>query len=359
MKARWLRFVFFVLPPIVVAAQVTDVSGVIQTVELNAGKPYFIPTHPRVTTTIRFPNEIGAPEGRGFTEDETKQPGEYVVSWGTGDSYFTVTPLEGARMANLNVPYQGATYVFYFYQASEQFKAVASVCLSDRKPEPKADPKDSRGAKPKLGETLPQEEVRRQSELPAEEYVEPTPARLLGLIDKLKVIHAQPVGPALAATAQAMKLEVAISREELNAGGKDPADSPIMEGLAGVIPSGVNDGGLYQLILLRAVRDRRMNCIGFVLLVRNASAQPIAFDVSSFGARAGALYLTQCLSDAPAIFAPGEQKEAYFVVRLPRAEPLRAANDWRISVDLVSPRLNPGAAIARGFVTQQAREGAR
>jgi len=57
-----------------------------------------------LTTTIRFPAEIGVADGQGFTEDPAKEitggngrlTSEYHIQWTQGDSYFTVAPLAGA-----------------------------------------------------------------------------------------------------------------------------------------------------------------------------------------------------------------------------------------------------------------------
>ena len=81
--------------------------------------------------------------------------------------------------------------------------------------------------------------------------------------------------------------------------------------------------------------------------------------MASFAARSGAANLGQILSDAPAILAPHEEKEAYFIVRLERSNPMRAGNAWKITVDLLSPRLNPGAAIARRYAQEKAQADAK
>jgi hypothetical protein len=202
--------------------------------------------------------------------------------------------------------------------------------------------------------------VKRLTTLPASPYVPITPARLLGFMDRLKLIHATSPGPELAGLAQAMDVEVALSRAELDA--RSPAAphaAPDVVGVAGVIPGGVTDNGLFQCVLLRAVRDNKLNCVGFILLLRNLTDQAIAFDVASFAARSGAASLGQILSDAPAILAPHEEKEAYFIVRLERSNPMRAGNAWTITVDLLSPRLNPGAAIARRYAQEKAQADAK
>jgi len=93
-------------------------------------QPLFVPTHPRVTTTIRFPGEIGVSDGQGFHRRSAKEitagngrlTSEYHIQWTQGDSYFTVVPLAGAGTRNLNVPYQGNTYVLYFYPVEKRFR---------------------------------------------------------------------------------------------------------------------------------------------------------------------------------------------------------------------------------------------
>lgn len=316
---------------------------VVQTVELASARPYFVPTHPRVITTVRFPREIGAPDGSPavFSEDATSPSAEYAVTWQQGDAYFTITPLKTAGMANLNVPFEGCTYVFYFYPTTDPLKAVAAVNLR-----PAAATALDSGP---VGAAPAEPAITRANAAPVDQHLAPTPARLVGFLDRLKLIHATPIGPRLAELVAAMRVEVAITRAELPPGAPAMNAAPDSNGISGAIATGLNDAGLFQVVLLRAVRDPRLNCIGFACLLRNTSDLVLAFDVNSFGARAGAEYLSQRISDATPILQPGEQSPAYFVVALDRNSPLRADNDWKITVDLVSPRLNPGAAVARGF----------
>jgi hypothetical protein len=313
---------------------------VIQSIELTATRAYYVPTHPRVTTTIRFPQEIGAPEGAVgvFTEDGGKQSGEYLVTWQQGDTYMTVTPLKDSQMANLNVPCGEQTVVIYFYPVSDPLKAIACVNLLA----PSVVPRQSATAAGAAS-------IIRQSAPPANNVPPATPARLVGMLDRLKLIHATSTAAELATLADTMKVEIAWSTEDSDAGSLPSAGLGLRPTSSALIGNGINDAGLYEIILLRAVRDPRLNCIGFVCLLRNTSDQLLAFDVNSFGARAGAEYLPQRISDAPPLLKPGEQSPAYFVVTPSSASPLRAANDWRISVDLVSPRTNPGAGITRRF----------
>lgn len=334
-----------------------DTSGVIRTIRLDAQHPYFVPTHPRVTTTLRFPGPIDAPDGavREFTEDAARDDAEYLVSWQPGDAYFTITALARAGLANLNVPYRGCTYVFYFYPVTDQLKAAACVNLGPPLPGGAVSP-----AAAPAGRATPSERpspdtppISRKAAAPPSGFLPVTPARLIGFLDRLKLIHATRPGPALAQLTRAMGLEVAGTREELGETASSGVGLP--EGLSGLIDTGLNDAGLFQVILLRAVRDPRLNSVGFICLIRNASDHVLTFDINSFGARAGGMYLLQRISDAVPLLRPGEQAPAYFVVTPSRNDPLLASNDWRISVDLVRPRLNPGASIARDFGRETVR----
>jgi hypothetical protein len=338
------------LLPVASRAEPCDTSAVIQTAVLDAGRPYFVPTHPRVTTTIRFPKGIGAPDGAVtvFTEDAAHQPGEYLITWQQGDAYFTILPLKVAPMANLNVPFQGQTYVFYLYQVADQLRATASVNLVSQTAPTLTRPANTPGAATTGASANPPAEVARLPAPPETPYVAATPARLVGFLDRLKLIHGTAFGPELGALSEAMGVQIAVAPEERR---------PTSSSVAGIaeLASGLNDAGLYQIVLLRAVRDRRLNCLGFICLIRNTSKEVLAFDVNSFGARVGAEYLGQRISDATAILKPGEQAPAYFVVQPDRNTPLQAANAWRLSVELVSPRLNPGAGIARAFTHREAQ----
>ncbi|OIR04366.1 hypothetical protein GALL_135660 [mine drainage metagenome] len=291
-------------------AETSGPAGIVQTAVLDAMHPLFVPTHPRVATTIRFPGPIGAPEGRGFTEDEQRVPGEYLVTWSQGDSHLTLTPLEGAGPSNLNVPYQGLTYVLYFYPAASQFQAVASLSLRPApegglQPQPPRGEAGFRGGHP--GST----------------------ARWLGLIDRLKVLRAAAPGPPMNRIAAAFGLECLD-----------------LEPTSDASPGG---HGQFRTQLLRVVRDAETNSLGFVVRIENTSDRDLAFDVSSFSARAGGIRLPQVLSDAPATLERGATTEAYFVTSCPANRRLTADNRWIVSVALSAPRINPAAAVITTF----------
>jgi len=156
-----------------------------------------------------------------------------------------------------------------------------------------------------------------------------------------------------------MDVEVALSHAELDT--RPPADlrsAPDLVGVAGVIPGGVTDNGLFQCVLLRAVRDNKLNCVG----IHPAFAQP---DGSGDRLRRGELCRPRrgrkSQPDPFGLrrrsFAPREEKEAYFIVRLERSNPMRAGNAWKINVDLLSPRLNPGRRSPARYAQEKAAGG--
>jgi hypothetical protein len=171
--------------------------------------------------------------------------------------------------------------------------------------------------------------------LPAKGFVAPTPARLDGLLRKLRAIHAAKLGSELEDLAEAMKLTVAVSSAE-----RDGPDA---------IPHPIAGNGDFQLILLRAARDASLDAVGFVVLFRNTSKREVSFDLRTLSARCGAALYTAQVVEAPVRLAPGELRPGYFVIVGAgdgRPGYLLPNNDWRLSVAeagpgaLVSPATN-------------------
>lgn len=304
----------------------SEFSGAIQNAALDPAQPLFVPTHPRVTTTVCFPSSIGAPDGRGFTEDEQKQAGEYLVSWTRGDAYFTLTPLAGAGALNLNVPYKGRIFVLYFYPVERQAAALACLNLSEGAA-------DSKGGGP----------VVRSEKAPPPEAAPVSPAQTLGLIDRIKLLRAAAKGGSGAGIAKSFGLSVVVNPRLFS------EEEAKISGFGALAASGSLDFGLFAVDVLLAARDEKKSSLGFCVRLSNKCQEEVFFDVASFSARAGSLYLPQFLSDAPPSLKPGESREAYFVVREPTRNPPTLADDWRVAVDLLKPRLAPGAAAVRDF----------
>ena len=312
----------------------TGPAGVVRRAGLDASVPLFIPVHPRIATTVTFPRSIGEPMGTGFVDADTyeraagegkglSRRGEYVISYLQGDTFFTVQPLQKTDLLNLNVPFEGATIVLFFYVVDHPLSAVASLIFDEnaeqerasvQSPESLSKPSNAGGS------------IQRMDALPTSPFIPATPARLEGFLRKLRLVHAAKRGPELADVCEAMRLKVAVSSAE------DP-DSK-------VITHPRSDGGAFELVLLRAVRDPALDAVGFVVLVHNKAPRELVFDVRTFAARCGAALYQARVVDAPAQLRSGEVRPAYFaIVGAEDGRPAHLApdNDWRLSVSL-APR---------------------
>jgi hypothetical protein len=348
---------------IVLGQPPTDFANLAPTVirhaELNPDTPIFVPVHPRIATTISFPRPIGEPLGTGFIDAENiaktaaanaKAPpsarGEYVIDYEQGDTFFTVQPTARSELLNLNVPFEGATIVFYFYPVQSPLSALASLIVQEKSAahEP-TKPAVAVSVSSNLPSDAPIDRIQKSETAPVSKFVAATPARLDGFLRKLRMVHAAQRGPELDELASALKVAVSTST----------AESPGTA--ASAITHPVNDCGLYQLLLLRAVRDSALDAVGFVVLMRNTSDQVLVFDPRTFSARCGAALYSAQVIDAPATLKPHETQAAYFaIVGAGDGRPgyLEADNDWRISVALVSPRLPPGATLSPEHLTSDA-----
>jgi hypothetical protein len=303
---------------------------VVRRAEINPNAPIFVPVHPRIATTVSFPRPIGEPMGTGFVEADAFQKalsegktvarGDYVITFTQGETFFTVQPISKSEVLNLNVPYEGATVVLYFYVVDEPLSALASLVLTEKG-----------GATPRAGErratASPEGEtagIQRSDTPPESPFLAATPARLDGLLRKLRLIHAARVGPELEDIAAAMNVKVAVSSAE----NPDSVE----------IAHPVNAAPGFELILLRAVRDPKLDSVGFIVLFRNLSDAELVFDLRTLAARCGAALYSARVVDAPASLKPKEVRAGYFVVvgsSDDRPGYLLPANDWRLSVAVV------------------------
>lgn len=315
--AQILRLPLFRLLLLLVAAlpgwcaqAVPQGGDAIQTVVLDPSRPLYIPTHPRVTTTVRFPGPVGSPEGRGFTENEESHPGEYLVTWTRGDAYFTVCPLEGAGPLNLNVPYQNSTYVLFFYPTETPTKALA--CLNLSKAQGDAPPA---AAPARLNNPPP---------APAKAILDP--ARGLGLIDRMKALAAQRTGPGATQTALGLKLLI-------------PQEGELR----------LFDHGSYELEVLSLYQDEHLGACGLRLRIKNKVTKELALDASGFVLRIGAQLFPSASADAPERLAAGESREAFLCFATGRALGPSALRRFVLSAQLRTRIDNPGASLVERF----------
>ncbi len=352
-------------------------SAVVRRLPADPAVPVFVAVHPRIATTVSFPRPIGAPMGTGFVEAAAYERalaegrpvtsrGEYAISFVEGETFFTVQPLAPADLLNLNVPFEGRTLVLYFYPVELPLEAVASLVFSEvpagrpvsqcetdadvaeiQVNELPADPDAGPPSPPLAGPTGPETPpaIERRTTAPHRSYQRASPSRLDGFLRKLRALHAARRGSELEAVADAMGVQVAVTQAE------DPASSL----------RAVRDAGAFQLILLRAVREPRLDAVGFVVLLRNAGEQPVRFDLRTFSARCGAALYQAQVVDAPEQLLPGELRAAYFVIVGAgdgRPAHLSAHNDWRLSLATLDASVPPGPSGASPVEPESRETGA-
>lgn len=272
---------------------------------LDSLAPIRIPTHPEVTTTVVFPDPIGTPDGAGFTEDPAVQAGDYRVGWQPGERHLSIVPLQGERGRNLNVPCAGELQVLIFEPAG---KAEAKMLVRIERREA-LDP----------GRL----EVVRSPVPPADRTLPATASRLLGLMDRLKLLHAAPPGERREAVVRSLR------------------DSQV----AAVQARAEVDSVIGELVLV--IRDARIDALGFAVVLTNRGKTSVRPDPRGWSVRAGAAVFKQVISDTPAELPAGSTKPAYFVIQgesgIGRSH-LAAANAWELRFSLESNEPPTGGA---------------
>jgi hypothetical protein len=291
----------------------------IRNAELSTTQPFFLPLHPRVTTTIRLPTPLTQePAGDGFwvERDGASVPPsnvEYVLAWERGDTRMDIKALPNASLRNLNLSLDSRTYVLVCFPVNAPLDVSAAInfkfsetsgLVTDGKTE-----NDPAADQFSAGST-----VERFTDEPLSSYENAGPARWIGFMDRLHLLHAAPAGNLESLVRSMPKVSVY---------------SPYSE----------RDHGLFTSTLLRVARDDRFDLVGFIFLLKNTSARRITFDVTSCAARAGAMFFPQLTAELTPSLEPGGVAPGYFIIEGggKKNAPLKAHNDWRLSFALLDP----------------------
>jgi hypothetical protein len=283
-------------------------------------------------------------------------PGDYRISWREGDDYLSITQIgKAAVMRNLNVIVSGQTIVLVLYPVENPLQTVTSLTFvpktqftkgqaaanNGRKvafrarpagnTESSATANNSNNSAPEAPPRPTQSfQVEKRDTLPDAPFERSGPARLIGMIDRLKLLHATRPDQMDAVLASMSSVSVADFGKSF-------------------------DQGMLHLQLVRVARDSRLDLVGFIVLVRNVTKSEVVIDPESWAARLGLGYFPQAISDSAPKIPPGETSVAYFVIAGDSdGHPgyLKADNDWRVSVAIVSPKLNPGAMLSEEFAKE-------
>jgi hypothetical protein len=268
-------------------------------------EPVQVPCHAKVTTTVLFPFAPEPPDGAGFTQDPGTISGVFRISWKAGDFHLSVAPLANATSRNLNVPCDGRVVVLVFQPVQDPAEACALVEF-ELKPEVQGLPAQ-RSA------------VLRTDRREASPYLPVTPARLIGMMDRLKLLHAS--------------------------GGGERTESLLlaMRGISWSHPVRTTTCGPISVEPVLCLRDERLDLLGFTCVLVNTGSSSVRLEPSSLAARAGAGLHRAATADAPSHLEPGAAAPAFFVVQgTSDGSPghLAAHNDWLLSIEILGGKSN-------------------
>lgn len=297
-------FIFFALSFSLWSERNSDLSTIQNTNDLSDSRIWEVlmderiaipvPTHPKVTTTVSFPQVIGSPDGAGFTVSPSQVKGEFLISWSPGNTYFSITPLSQTSRRNLNVPFDGKIYSFEFFPSSE-FQAALQIIMRDS---------------PKLGKNI---KIKRKTTPPKPQFQPASSPRIVGVLDTLKMLL-QLDDNRLAATLEKMPyIEYVVNRDITS-----------------------TDYGSYNLSLIASVRNNKFDTIAFAVRIENTSNEKLQIDPESWSARVGDRVFYQVTSDSISELDAKNETIIYFaIIGTPEGSPnfISADNPWIISVD--------------------------
>jgi hypothetical protein len=232
-------------------------SSAIQRVLLDDRTVVAVPVGVNRVTTLNFPGPIEAMDGAGFTVDG-KTPGQFQLAHTRGSAFVSVRALSPRAAGNLNIRWNGHTYVFEF-SASEN--PVLSLML----------------------ESPPAPE-----ELGVGRAPETSPLKLLALLDKAKAF------PLLKSQQPEAVADVGFTTYD---------GHPL-----------VSDFNGYAIQIEQAFRFNTEDTLVFRVAITNRSDTPLLYQPDSFALRAGNRLYPQSISDADGAVPPHGRTVACFAV---------------------------------------------
>lgn len=203
-----------------------DAPKPIQDLILDDHTMYSVPVSGARVTTVSFPSAISAIDG-AFVTTNGKVPGLFQISHTEGTSYFSARALAKSASTNLNVRWDGRTYVVELKESTEPWLSVIF---------------QSQDAKASIPRPL-------------------TPARLLGLLDKAKaypLLHEH--------------FPKAVADVEFSPGSKQ---------------SSITDCGDYEVRVNEAYRFDLEDTLIFRLTLQNKTSKTIQYEPEQVELKAG------------------------------------------------------------------------
>jgi hypothetical protein len=264
--------------PILAAAA----SPPIQDLILDDHTVYAVPVSGKRITTISFPGPISAIDG-AFVTTDPKNPGLFQLAHTKGTSYFSTRALAKDATTNLNVRWNGKTYVFELKESSEP---CYSVLLQAR---------DTAREKQRRPLTSP---------------------RLLGMLDKAKAF------PLLK-----LHYPEAVEGVDYRDGGKEPS---------------ISDCSEYEVRMQEAFRFNADDTLIFRLALKNKTTKAIEFVPERTQLKVGSRTYFPSVAQLSSSIPPNNTIEGYLAVTgTPEGNPndLSLKNDFTFVLSRVSPEV--------------------
>jgi hypothetical protein len=237
-----------------------NLSAKVLRVSLNQNEPALVRVGMKGVTTLEFPTRIEALDGFGFSANPLPDgPDLFQISFNKGTNFLSLKAVRPNAEGNLSVVLANKVYCLFCKEVPDPSFAVIFEDGSGRLTSGSGDA----AARPK----------------PA------TPARLLGLLDKLKGY------PTLKVSAAEMYQNLDVA---------EPNASFDFEGI--------------NVLLRRVIRDDALDSVGFEVELKNQSGKDFFYDPEGFSVRVKDEVYPQSVSDAGGVVAPGQAQAAFFVV---------------------------------------------
>jgi hypothetical protein len=255
------------------AHEALGASDAIKEFTLDERTVYTIPVSLDRVTTISFPGPISAIDAAQVTADN-KSPASFQIAHSTGTAFLSIRALSRKAATNLNLRWNGKTYVLELVESPTPFYSVIF--------------------------TPPQEPIERI------EPISVSPHRLFALLDKakdyplLKAYHPESV----------MQVEY-----------RNYAKQPR-----------VMDYHDYEIQLDEVFRFEPEDTLVFHLRLRNKTDQPLTYAPDGFSLRAGERTYFPSISDASGVMPPKSEMPAYFAVT---GTPNGGRNDLSLKNDFI------------------------
>lgn len=214
-------------------------------------------------TTLQFPTPIEAIDGDGFQAGADPTNGQFGVS--VGPNWISVKALREGVEQNLNVILKGRVYpIVLIYSPQHDYSVLFSFKNTPLIP----------------GSSVAQRRPKDKKT---------SPARLLGLMDKLKGY------PTFSRAQPAMYIGVDVNEPSSTGKGVDETEHLHSE-------------------IKRVLRDNALDAVGFEVELTNKTDQTVYYDPEGFGVRVGQEVYEQTISDAAGKIAPKAKQTVYFIV---------------------------------------------